>query len=273
MKPNLGQIEKALENLIEGGALRILGSQNAEKELISKLLQTLEEQIRIGPEDTLSAPHIFILNVPGDFAADVRTNQPLLDKIAINLNQQIQQAGINVEGNLTITVFPDESLQPGQFSVQAIWRSSELSQTGEMDIKESPTLTPKPPKAFLIVGGSKIFTIDQDVVNIGRLLENHLVIDDPRVSRSHAQLRAVKGRHILFDLGSSGGTFVNGERISQISLHPGDVIILAGVPLVYGQDMVAFVDETMEYKRPKTASSESTTTMRIEDLNLDLFKE
>jgi pSer/pThr/pTyr-binding forkhead associated (FHA) protein len=67
-------------------------------------------------------------------------------------------------------------------------------------------------------------------------LENQLVIDDPRVSRTHAQLRAIKGRYVVFDLNSTGGTFVNGQRTSQSALYPGDVISLAGVTLVFGQD-------------------------------------
>jgi len=65
------------------------------------------------------------------------------------------------------------------------------------------------------------------------------VINDRRVSRQHAQIRAINGNFVLFDLNSSGGTFVNGDRINQRGLHPGDVISLAGVPLVYGQEKSA----------------------------------
>jgi pSer/pThr/pTyr-binding forkhead associated (FHA) protein len=74
------------------------------------------------------------------------------------------------------------------------------------------------------------------VVNIGRRLGNHIVIDDPRVSRSHAQIRALRGRYVLFDLNSTGGTFINGQRIKQHSLKPGDVISLAGYTIIYGED-------------------------------------
>jgi pSer/pThr/pTyr-binding forkhead associated (FHA) protein len=74
------------------------------------------------------------------------------------------------------------------------------------------------------------------VINIGRRVDNDLVIDDERISRVHAQLRAIKGRYVLFDLDSRGGTFVNDQRIHQSVLYPGDVISLAGVPLVFGQE-------------------------------------
>ena len=92
-----------------------------------------------------------------------------------------------------------------------------------------------PEDAFVIVDGIKVIPLTQPLVRIGRRVENNLVLDDPRVSRNHAEMRAISGRYVLFDLNSTGGTFVNGLRISQTVLYPGDVISLAGVNLVYGQ--------------------------------------
>jgi pSer/pThr/pTyr-binding forkhead associated (FHA) protein len=105
-----------------------------------------------------------------------------------------------------------------------------------MGNEESEEADNIPENAFLIVEGVKVHPLTESVVNIGRRLENQLVIDDPRVSRNHAQLRAIKGRFVLFDLNSTGGTFVNGQRTSQTVLYPGDVISLAGVALIFGQD-------------------------------------
>jgi pSer/pThr/pTyr-binding forkhead associated (FHA) protein len=93
-----------------------------------------------------------------------------------------------------------------------------------------------PENAFLIVEGVRVFPLKQAVINIGRRLDNMVVVDDPRVSRNHAQLRAIKGRFVVFDLNSTGGTFVNGQRANQSVLYPGDVISLAGVTLIFGQD-------------------------------------
>ena len=92
-----------------------------------------------------------------------------------------------------------------------------------------------PEDAFVIIDGTRVIPLSQAVVNIGRRIENTLVVDDPRVSRTHAQLRAINGRYIIFDLNSTGGTFVNGERVKQSILYPGDVISLAGADLIYGQ--------------------------------------
>lgn len=93
-----------------------------------------------------------------------------------------------------------------------------------------------PLNAFLVIEGGRIYPLIKTVINIGRSLENHIVIDDLRVSRSHALLHASKGHFVLFDLNSTGGTFVNGQRINQTVLYPGDTISLGGVLLTFKQE-------------------------------------
>jgi hypothetical protein len=90
------------------------------------------------------------------------------------------------------------------------------------------------PKAFLIVNGLTTYPLTRPVVNIGRDPSNQVHLEDLRVSRSHAQLRLIQGQFMIFDLDSMGGTFVNDMAVRSHLLKPGDVIRLAGVPLVYG---------------------------------------
>ncbi len=92
-----------------------------------------------------------------------------------------------------------------------------------------------PEKAYLVIEGIKVLPIRKKIVNIGRRVENDIVLDDPRVSRKHAQLRQINGHFILFDLQSRGGTYVNGTKTDQTILYPGDIISLAGYTLVFGQ--------------------------------------
>jgi pSer/pThr/pTyr-binding forkhead associated (FHA) protein len=93
-----------------------------------------------------------------------------------------------------------------------------------------------PPNAFFIIDGVKFYPLVKAVIRIGRRLENDLVIDDPRVSRNHAQIRANEGQYVLADLGSTGGTFVNGSRVSECIIYPNDTISLGGVTLIFHQD-------------------------------------
>lgn len=119
------------------------------------------------------------------------------------------------------------------------------------------------PKAFLIVNGTHIFPLNKHVISIGRLGENDLVIEDARISRHHAQFRFENNHFMLIDLQSTGGTSVNGTRVHQIALQVGDVISLAGIPLLYGEytNEQAFEENIIRAKQASKKSSHPTVSV------------
>ncbi len=62
------------------------------------------------------------------------------------------------------------------------------------------------------------------VLRIGRAPENDMVITDLRVSRQHAELRSMGGTYEIIDVGSSMGTYVNGQRVERAQIGPQDII-------------------------------------------------
>jgi pSer/pThr/pTyr-binding forkhead associated (FHA) protein len=81
-------------------------------------------------------------------------------------------------------------------------------------LEANPQETNIPENAYLIVNGTQIISLTHSVINIGRRSDNQMALDDPRVSRVHAQLRAIKGRFVIFDLDSTGGHLANAQRIT-----------------------------------------------------------
>jgi len=66
-------------------------------------------------------------------------------------------------------------------------------------------------------------------VTIGRSPSCDVVLDDPLVSRQHAELRELPGgKRRLVDLGSYNGTFVNGRRVDEAVLDPLDLVGIGG---------------------------------------------
>lgn len=73
----------------------------------------------------------------------------------------------------------------------------------------------------------KVFELTKGEVYIGRDISNDVVINDAEISRKHARLISQSGGYLLEDLGSTNGSFVNGQRLmGPHLLRTGELIML-----------------------------------------------
>src|SRR5262245_51617335 len=79
---------------------------------------------------------------------------------------------------------------------------------------------------FNYLGTQHTQVLGSATIRIGRHEANDSVIENPYISRYHAEIVSEGARHIIRDLGSTSGTFANGERITQRRLRDGDCIRL-----------------------------------------------
>jgi pSer/pThr/pTyr-binding forkhead associated (FHA) protein len=90
--------------------------------------------------------------------------------------------------------------------------------------------------------------LTKEVSLIGRDVTNDVVVGDAEVSRQHARITRTPGGYVLEDLGSTNGTFVNGERLTTPRvLNPGDLIAL-------GEN----VSLTFDASKPEAAATVAT---------------
>ncbi len=96
----------------------------------------------------------------------------------------------------------------------------------------------------------KAYALDKNEMFLGRDLNNEIVINDPEISRRHARLFVQGNSYIIEDLGSTNGTFVNGQRLMGPNvLRPGDVI-------TFGERM-SLVFESSDFDQDATLVSPS----------------
>ena len=240
MNLNLDQLEAKIQSLVESQLTGLLPGLKLEDRIIQKLAVALKQNVIEQKNKGALAPNVYTLIVAVD-SAPLWKESRIIDILKHIITTAGRDVGLKFETAPTITITTDENYENGEVGVVASHKLDPVEETQGMETNtnndnDTETNDTIPDNAFLIIEGVKVHPLKDAVVNIGRRLENHVVIDDPRISRNHAQLRAIKGRFVLFDLNSTGGTFVNGQRTSQTVLYPGDVISLAGVALIFGQD-------------------------------------
>jgi len=102
--------------------------------------------------------------------------------------------------------------------------------TGGIPLDLSTRIAEAPPVVPVAITNLQLA---KDVVTIGRDAENDVPLPNPQVSRHHARLRRTATAHVIEDLGSTNGTFVNGERITSRQLVVGDQIQISVFVITY----------------------------------------
>lgn len=257
MSHPLSRFEARLQHLVEEGTAKLFSSRNLKDQLASRLIEAMQFDVQFGEGEDLVAPGVYTILVNGDHALALQTNQVLLEELKATLLNAASESGITLSTEPVLHIKAQEDLAYGDFKVRSDGVGVNLSQTQGLRSIPAPDQRHIPPGAFLIVGGSEIFPLVLPIVNIGRKKDNHLVIEIPAVSRRHAQLRAISGHYHFFDLGSTGGSKINNVDVKNAILLAGDVINLAGVPLIYGHEAVLSASETQEYRPANKAASPS----------------
>jgi hypothetical protein len=240
------RIEQRLQSIIEGTTAALLPGGRQRRELGQWIQEVMRSSARRSPDGSWIAPDVYVITLP---QAAGQVDDSLLSELAQGLQVEATAHGLVMPHPPVVRVVIDPSAQAPR--LQVLFSGAAAGDTAALDAGAPRSLAEIParlPGAFLIVNGVHTFPLNASVVTVGRDPANMLVISDPRVSRQHAQLRLTQGGYMIFDLQSTGGTRVNGQPVSQRLLQPGDVISLAGVPLVYGLE--EHVDGEVTQKLP-----------------------
>ncbi|MHC1785332.1 MAG: FHA domain-containing protein [Anaerolineaceae bacterium] len=246
MSKRLEKIESRIQQIIEGAG-KLFSTGSPTETLSEQLIRCMRENMTTDTSGLLSAPARYLVevNLPG-FAGRVYDKTDF-EQLSADLICAASESGILLHGKPEIIIRPNPDLTVGSIKISASRFEINPGNTASVNILDEPEPTNSLPLgAFLIVNGTETVQLHKLVINIGRKANNDIILDDPRVSRNHAQLRSIKDRYVVFDLNSSGGTFVNNVPVTQKELQPGDVISMAGVTVIFGQDSGGAIYEPEE---------------------------
>ncbi len=212
----IARFESLAEWLVEGTFARLFADRLSPLEVVRHLARAMEDNQTFSPVGIPQAPtHYWVRLNPGDVKAlDPDPNlaaqgmsdsvRSLESELAIHVAELANQTGLALRYKPTVRVTLDEDVASHDVHVEARWMPEEAdevestSRMAEVKVgdkdgedegskKEVDELSARRP--FLILQGERHINLHQPIVSIGRALDNDIILEDPRVSRHHAQLR------------------------------------------------------------------------------------
>jgi hypothetical protein len=232
----LSQFEQRLARLIEGGFARLFAGRLHPHEVATRVARAMDDSAEVTADGDVVAPDTYVVYLtPDDHAALIEASPDLVQSLAEGIVELALRAEMRLLRTPTVTLRTDAGLVSGTIRAEAYHTHVDSSPTSVLEVVRAPTPTthPAPRNPQLVLPGTQYVPLTRPIINIGRRHDNHIVIDDARISRAHAQLRLRFAHYVIYDLNSKGGTYLNGHRVSESILRPGDVISLAGVNLIY----------------------------------------
>jgi hypothetical protein len=238
----LSRFEQLVENMMEGSVARLFRSPIQPAEIAKRLERAMESQ------QTISVGRVLVPNLyraflnPEDFAAFAPLRANLEREMANYLVELARERGFSMVEHPRVELAADPAVSKRQIQVVAEMQESApvgpggghtqvISIDGGQQARQRAQ-----PKAFLVLHtdqGEHTIPLESTMVNLGRGLNNDIILEDSRVSRHHAQVRYKARRFWVSDMGSTNGTFVNGEAIGEQPLRDRDIISLGGLELIF----------------------------------------
>jgi len=238
MKSKLDQLERYLTRIIESSASVLW--RDGRTALIRKLIAAIEAEANLYPDAKLQIPDALVIQLHPKKYAVWQEEKDWIKSISAALQEAAVELDIPFNNGPAVSLETSEDISENDLKVLILHQQHASKKTAIMAAENNPAIQNPPDtsgKAFLILENGDHYQLDKPVINIGRRANNELSIEDLHISREHAQIRATRGNYVLFDLNSKGGTYVNGRKITQHTLHSGDVISLSGHPIIFILDM------------------------------------
>ncbi len=244
----IARFEAFVENLLEGSLTRMLRGQLQPVEIAKRLTRAMENS------KTISVGRVFVANEYDVHLSVVDFTR--LESVRTTMERELAEylAGIAREQHFAllskpvVKLAPDESLLPRQVLIDARLAENssatapavaeplpaDFGQTRRFDSEQlKRSMRNVVDNAALVANsGPSVgmrYDINKPTISIGRGFGNDIVIDDPRVSRHHAEIRVTGGKACIYDLKSTNGTWVNGHRVTERALANGDEVSFGGV--------------------------------------------
>ena len=250
----LRNLEARIEGLVEGVFSRAFSSGVQPVEIARKLAKEMDAH------KTASVSRVYVPNeytvwlAAEDYERFKDYETSLAQELSTHLLEHARHHEYDLLTRPVVGLDQDERLRLGEFGIQTrlvrppqrqgaeptqgehghtmVYSAAEAQKARS---KRRPETSYVDTRAIVSLDDRR-YVLDGPTATLGRSKDTDCVIDDPNISRRHAELRrSSNGDWQIVDLGSTNGVKVNGRRVSSARLSPGDEITLG--TLVFSFDI------------------------------------
>ncbi len=246
----LRSIESRLESLLEGAFNRVSRQHVHPVEIARKLTKEMDDHKTVSVS-RVYVPNEYVVYLSPQDRGHLPPEDALLTELTDFLSEHARREGYALVSTPRVLLDEDEDLALGEFGIatrmmQPPASSQRDRQEGDpgagAERGETRIFKPAPETAAvsreeaerhrlartpaaLLVDGKRHELAKREVV-LGRSRECDITIDDPNISRRHAEIRHEEGAYWIVDLNSTNGVVVNGRRVRRAKLSPEDRVVL-----------------------------------------------
>jgi hypothetical protein len=230
------RLEDRLEGLVRGVFSRAFSSEVQPIELARRLAREMDAN-RTASVSRIYVPNRYTVYLsPGDHEKLEGYEGSLGQELSSYLLEHARTRGYELLTRPEIGFETDDRLRLGEFGIQArMVKAPSREGEGPDQAEEGRTMIYRapPPAAVEVEGRSHDLS---GTVVLGRAEECGIVLEDPNVSRRHAEFRLRGGDWHVVDLGSTNGVKVNGRQVGSARLTDGDRITLGTTTAIFSVD-------------------------------------
>jgi hypothetical protein len=247
----LRNLESKIAGLVEGTFSRAFRSEVRPVEIARRLAREMEEHKSLSVSRTYVPNEYHVFLSPRDRARFADYEDALATELAGYLLEHARRERLALLSRPVIQFETDERLGLGEFGIQTrvVQPTQEPGQARPSGVESGRTMVysaagrvaesleeharARAHTALLLLEGKRL-VVSPAGVTLGRSRQCDIVVDDPNVSRQHAEIRPRGGSWVVNDLGSTNGSRLNGHRID------GPEVLKQGDEIELGTSVITF---------------------------------
>jgi hypothetical protein len=254
----LRAIEQKIEALVEGVFGRAFRTNVQPVELARKLAKEMDDHKQVSVSRVYVPNEYTVFLSPDDRAQFEGYEASLVGELQEYLGEHARRESYALMSSPKVLLETDDELALGEFGIATRMVQPERARAGQPaeplpDVEPGATMIYKPAApletqaaspvelgvarevAFLVFEGERKEVTKRRTV-IGRSKDCDIRLNDPNVSRRHAELRQEGTAFWIVDLDSTNGLEVNGRRSKRAKLDPGDTVTIGSTDVRFDRE-------------------------------------